>query len=294
MRSSGIIVSDKSLSPVIMTSPVKRPMEDKTVVVPALEKALDILEFIALRGTGASVKTLASELSIPIASAYRTVRYLCLRRYLAEEAGTEGSYILGSQFLYLADLTTRQSSLISEAVPYMRKLAAATGQTCQLAVLQDNGVTYIEQTLPTKPVTIIAALRTIVPINVSACGKVLVAALPEHQQQHFLQQANLLRQTPNTIVDPILLQRELNQVRRDGYALDHEEYARGIGCCAAPIIDHRQHTIAAIGITGHISDYSQAEALQQLIDHVRQAAAHISHVLGGEPNGERLRGNSWG
>lgn len=254
---------------------------DQPLVVPAVEKALDIMEFIAQRGSSVTIKELSVHLDIPIATAYRTVRYLCARRYLAEHAQIEGAYILGSQFMQLAHLATKQSKLHIEAEPIMRKLAKLTGQTTQLGILQDLGVTYIEQIMPTTPVSIIATLRTILPVNVSASGKVLVAHLSPHEQDEFLRNIHLVANTPNSIVDKALFREELERVRMNGYALDREEYARGIGCCAAPVCNYRGQVIAAVGITGHIADYTSEQSLERLVAYVKTAAEEISRTLGG-------------
>lgn len=257
--------------------------EGSVTVVPALEKALDILEYIAQRGTYVTVKEVSNGLGIPLATAYRTIKYLWSRKYLQTKSEAGGEYYLGPQLLYLAHLITKQFDLISIAKPVMNELAAKSGQTAQLGVLQDFGVVYIEQALPAKPVNIIAALRTVIPVNVSASGKVLVAHLPAGEQDFFLKNAHLPPQTENSIVDIDEFKQELQKVKEQGYALDHEEYARGIGCAAAPIQDCTGQTIAAIGITGPIVDYIDARKLEHLVQLVKRAAAKISQELGEVP-----------
>ncbi|MCA9911642.1 MAG: IclR family transcriptional regulator, partial [Anaerolineae bacterium] len=218
-------------------------------------------------------------LDIPIATVYRTVKYLCTRNYLKENAAADGRYFLGSQLSILAHQATGHRDLIYLAKPFMRELAIKSGQTAQLGILQDYQVVYIEQALPARPVNIIAALRTGVPVNVSASGKVLVANLPESERDQFLSQAQLARQTPESIVEIASFEQELQRVLQQGYGADCEEFARGIGCVAAPIRDHRQQVIAAIGITGHISEYLHQDRLQILINLVTNAAAQISDSL---------------
>jgi len=251
-------------------------VEKKVQVVPALEKALDILEYIAERGDFVTTKEISAELGIPIATTYRTVNYLCCRNYLRENPDVEGGgYSLGSQIQVLADHITRQFDLISVALPTMRRLAAQSEQTVQLGVLQDGQVIYIEQVLPAKPINIIAALRTSIPVNVSASGKVLVAYLPLQEQLDFLENAVLEPRTKRSITDLALFQEELRLVRQQGYALDYEEYARGIGCLAVPIQNRRGQVIAAIGITGHSTEYS-GEKLDQYALLAREAGRTIS------------------
>lgn len=252
-----------------------------TPIVPALVKALDILEYLAAKGTPATVKEMAADLDIPVATAYRTVKYLTSRRYLVESQRSEGFYEFGPQISYLSHLYTNQSSLIVDAHMALRELADITGQTSQLGVLQDFGVTYIDQCLPAKPVSIIATLRTVVPINLSACGKVLVAHLPESEREAFLRKAPLVAQTKKSVVDLDRFAEQLEAVRAQSYALDHEEYARGIGCLAAPIWDYRQQIVGAIGITGHIAEYNDSDRLIQLIRWVDSAARTVSVRMGG-------------
>lgn len=248
----------------------------KVMVVPALEKALDILEFLANASKPMTVKEIAQVLNIPIVTAYRTVNYLCSRNYLREG---QGGYTLGDQISRLAHQMSRQADWVAEASPILRRLALQSEQTAQLGILRGFGVMYIDQKMPPHPVSIIAALRTILPINVSASGKVLVANLPSKEREYFLQHAELPAQTENTLTDLDELRAELERVREQGYALDFEEYARGIGCVAAPIRDADQHTVAAVGITGHISDYLDSERLSRLIGYVQQAAQEISALV---------------
>lgn len=253
---------------------------EKTVtIIPAVAKALDVLEYIARREVAASAKDIATDLDIPIATVYRTVKYLCWRNYLKETDTGDGRYLLGSQIIVLANQMTLQRDLIHLAKPFMRELAAKSGQTAQLGILQDYQVMYIDQALPARPVNIIAALRTGIPVNVSASGKVLVAHLPENERRAFLRQASLAKNTPKTIVDLEAFEQELQQVIAQGYGLDREEFARGIGCIAAPIRDYRDQVNAAIGITGPISAYLDPDHLQELIRLVKKTAEQISESL---------------
>lgn len=253
--------------------------QKKPTVVPALEKALDIMEYIARKRRSVPLKEVSTELGISSATVYRTVNYLCHRQYLRKDPQVDGAYLLGPTLLSLSDAITEQIDLLTEAAPILKELATNSEQTAQIGILQDFGVMYIEQALPAKPVNIIAALRTIIPVNLSASGKVLVAYLPPREQTYFLEHAQLVRQTENSIVDPASFQQELLTVRQAGYALDREEYARGIGCVAAPILDHTGQTVAAIGLTGKVADYA-GDNLERLVSLVKAAANEISQKIG--------------
>jgi DNA-binding IclR family transcriptional regulator len=249
-------------------------------IVPAVERALNVLEYLARQNSSVTLKNISTYLEIPSVTTYRLVRFLSSRGYIREDSQTEGEYRLGFKILDLAYLLSKQQDLNAAAKPVMKELSEKTGQTTQLGILRGYGVIYIEQVLPMKPVNIVAGLRTLMPVNVSASGKVLVAFLPNEEQDAFLQNAELPPQTLQSITDIRMFKQELIKVKENGYAMDNEEYARGIACLAAPIMDHSGNVKAAIGTTGHITAYTDKGNFLRLSQDVVSAAVKISESIG--------------
>lgn len=248
--------------------------------VPAVERALNIFEYLGSQEKPMSFNEIASALRIPSVSAFRIVKCLCSRGYLSEDPSLQGRYSLGFQFLHLAHLLSKRSDLSALVMEPMRKLAEKSGQTAQLGILHENGIMYISQALSTKPINIIAALRVVLPINISASGKVLVAFLESKAQEEFLAKVQFSNFTPNSIYERDKFLMELAKVREKGYAIDNEEYARGIGCLAAPIFNYTGENVAAIGITGPISDYHNQDNLELLKRWVLETAEEASERIG--------------
>jgi DNA-binding IclR family transcriptional regulator len=80
-----------------------------------------------------------------------------------------------------------------------------------------------------------------------AVSKVLVAHAPGRRAR--LDPSRWTAYTPWTITSPAAYDAELARVRRDGYALDREEYAPGFACVCAPIADPNGRVSAAIAIS---------------------------------------------
>jgi DNA-binding IclR family transcriptional regulator len=82
------------------------------------------------------------------------------------------------------------------------------------------------------------------PLHCTALGKILLAfgdtPIPSSLESH----------TPHTITDVKVLQHELEQIIRQGYAVDDEEFDSGIRCIAVPAIDYRGKLAGALGISG--------------------------------------------
>jgi IclR family acetate operon transcriptional repressor len=106
-------------------------------------------------------------------------------------------------------------------------------------------------------------------------GKVLLAWLPAAERERLLGGRRLERLTPASITDPRRLERELEQVRRRGFALDNEEAFPGIRCVAAPLRDREGRALAAVSVTVPAQRMGPRRQAQ-LKSWVMDAAARIS------------------
>jgi IclR family acetate operon transcriptional repressor len=74
----------------------------------------------------------------------------------------------------------------------------------------------------------------------------MLAWLPEHEIRRILSQRGMPRFTPNTISEPDALIEELRLVRRNGHAVDREEFQPGVICVGAAIRDHLGAVVGAL------------------------------------------------
>ena len=256
-------------------------MANENIVVPALERALNIMEYLTKNDAPVSLKEISGNLKIPTASAFRLMKNLSARGYVREINNGQLQYSIGPQIMRLAYNCQRSMSITTIAKPWMENLSEKTGQTSQLAILRGQDVIYVEQSFPSVPVNIIATLHCPVQINVSAAGKVLLAYAPNNECERILSSMPLHKNTEKTITDQERFRKELALTQKRGYGIDDEEFADGIGCLAAPIFNFHGDCIASIGITGHIRDYKDNIRFQTLIQETKFAASEISTAFGG-------------
>jgi IclR family acetate operon transcriptional repressor len=86
--------------------------------------------------------------------------------------------------------------------------------------------------------------------------------------------------SPRTIVTLPHLFEELDAIRRQGYAIDDEEHAVGVRCVAAPVFSASGEVVAAIGVTGTVSQLND-DYMPSLGKIVQTAALKLSAQLGG-------------
>lgn len=252
-------------------------MPIQNTFVPALERALNIIEYLSNCTNGVTLKQISHHLDIPAASAFRLIKNLVNRGYVTEITNGQTTYILGNQIMKIASSAKRNSSLTSTAKPIMQQLANQLKQTVQLAIWQNGSLFYIEQAFSTAPLSVIAPLYEPVAINTSASAKIILSYLPEDERTLAISQCAFEKLTPNTITEPTKFIDEIKKSNVQGFGLDSEEFSLGIGCLSVPIFDSKNLCISALGITGPIQTYQNnfSEMLSCLLD----ASKKISNAL---------------
>lgn len=248
---------------------------------PASLRTLQILDLFMNDPSPKTLKTISQQLDIPFTSLYRIAMCMQEYRYLVEDPTRPNHLRLGYKISQFSDIAFSEKNLIKIALPFMKKVAGELNQACQLCILEKNGVCTIEQYLPKSAITYITELNEIIPINVSASGKILTALLPPKEQELFLSKAapNFSKNTDKTITDLQLLQKKLTEAASQGYGTDDEEYALGIGCISVPIFASGKKPIAAIGTTGPIEFYQSDDSFHSILLYLKKTAQEISEKI---------------
>jgi DNA-binding IclR family transcriptional regulator len=170
-------------------------------------------------------------------------------RGFVEQLSDRGKYRLGYGIARLGSALTRHRDLAHEGRVACEALAADTGETVNLAILDGARVINISEVRGSGAVAIQTWVGQSTPAHATSSGKVLLAHLPGLDLEALLG-ADLQRYTDHTIIDRDLLARELESVRQRGWASSVEEYELGLNALAAPVRDHDGTVVAAISVAG--------------------------------------------
>ena len=243
--------------------------------VQSVDRALGILERLARAGE-LGVTELAQEMGVHKSTAFRLVTTL-EDHGLVEQTEERGKYRLGMGILRLAGATTARLDLVQEARPVCRQLATATGETVNIAVLSDASALYVEQVAGSSALQSHNWVGQHIPLHATSNGKVLLSGLPDDELASLLE--DLPSYTELTITARDLLTAELEKVREEGYAVAVDELEVGLTAAAAPIRSAHGDVIASVSVSG--STYRMSgDALDEVIAHLREAAAEVSRRLG--------------
>ncbi len=217
----------------------------------SIDIALNALEIFSAEKRQVGISEMAKLLGKKVSTIHRTVTVLKNRGYI-EQALERGKYRLGLKAFELGCVYQNQSDVMREAMQKLESLAHSTKETINLAVL-DQGmkeIAYIAKIDSPHVLKTDIQIGTKLFAHCTALGKVLLAFLePEQLDSLFPAHEALATYTSKSLSSTDQLRRKLIEVRRDGYALDVEEFRNEVVCIAMPYRDVNKRVVAAISVT---------------------------------------------
>jgi len=212
--------------------------------IQSVDRAITLLEAIAEAGGESTLTELSRRTRLNISTCHHLLSTLVARGYVAK-VPVRRSYALGARIHYLCNASL-QVDLPARAAPFIERINEKTGETVHLAVLQGDAMMKIAKRESRHPVRVdTGTLGKSDAPHATASGKAMLAWLPEDDMRRVLS-SGLPRFTAKTITEWPALIEALRHVRRNGYAMDDEEYQPGVICVGAPIRDHNGAVVGAI------------------------------------------------
>ena len=209
-----------------------------------------------------------------------TVRRLAFELVAAGalDRAPDGVLTVGTRLWQLGTLAPLTEPLRTVALPFIEDLSTALQQHVQLAVLEGREAVVVERMSRPDAVGLVSGVGGGLPLHCSAVGKVLLAhgdaalfdALVERGFDRF---------TPQTIIDPVQLRRELGDCRRTGTAIVREELTPGADSVATRIMDGEGRVVAALSVVVRSGSVSLTAAVPSVVT----SGLGISRRLGWTP-----------
>ena len=262
--------------------------------VPAVRKAIRLFEVLSAARNPMGLSEIARAIDANKNMTFRLLTTL-------QDEGWVGAVQPGPQYrmtlapFEVASRTVGQMTLKTAAAGPMRELWDEIGESLYLGILHEDTVLYIEHLDSRQDVRIAGAIGGRYPLHCAAAGKVLLAQAGDGLLNKLVA-AGLERFTENTRCDPDDLRAELASVRERGWALDNEEYGRGILCFAAPISDHAGKVVGSVGTSVTTLAYTKERLVDELGPKVLTTARLISQNMGSSGSAENeqtVRAPSW-
>ena len=244
-----------------------------------VKKAMDILDCLGRAQTPLAASELGRRLEMPRSTTYRLLTTLSLGGYVTQDLENPEKYRLGFKIVELASSLLDSIELRQQAAPFLRELRDHANEVVHLVALEHGRVAYIDKLECSQAVRMHSSIGRQGFVHCTSVGKAMLAFLPESAVANIIEQHGLPALTGNTITEVPALHRELDKVRRQGYAIDDLENEEGIRCVGAAILNHEGQPVAALSVSGPAFRLT-LERAEELGPAVRMTAQGISRQLG--------------
>jgi DNA-binding IclR family transcriptional regulator len=253
----------------------KRPVYD----VPGLRAGLQISRLLC-----EAPKPLGLAELCQVSGLNKHMVYRCLQTLLAEgvvvETGDGPKYEPSLLAFHYHALPVARMTVTRAATEPLRALWEELNECVYLGVLHEDRILYLIHHEGGREIRAGGGrMGGRYCLHADGAGKVLAAYADDALRERLLA-AGLEKLTPHTHTDRKGFLAELARVRQQGFAIDREEYIRGVICFGAPVFDLAGAVAGAICCSVLTIHYSQVELASRIGPQVLETARRISRTLG--------------
>lgn len=247
--------------------------------VQSVDRALSILETLAEDDEGYRLSDLAIRTGLSASTVHRLLATLESRRFVQFDRA-ESKWHVGVRSFTVGASFARRRNFSTQAIPYLRKLRDLTRETANLAVVDDEFIIVLTRMESREIMRSLTQVGGRVPMVTSGVGKAVLATYSDEDVGAVIRHHGMPRLTEKSIVRPSDLFRELEKIRKQGFALDDEEACMGLRCIAAVVYNDCAEPLAAISVSGMTSRLTD-DRLPEIGQIVREVAGELTVALGG-------------
>ncbi len=258
------------------TSKVKR--ERNEYAVQSVTNAISILEMLGESEHEQSMGEIYTKLKLTKSNVNKLLATLERLGYVENNQYT-GNFRLGVKTFQISQTYINKLSLPEISLPLMKDLRDHVKESVYISILHKENVVYMSVVETDLPVRVLPRMGNVGPAYATATGKVQLAALEDREIEAYYP-GEFVKYTPRTISSMNRLLEEMNKVRRDGYAVDDEEYEQGVRCVAAPVKNFMGNVIAGITISAPVERMGNTRIEKELLPRLLETADKLSIKFG--------------
>lgn len=227
------------------------------------------------------VSELSRQLSLPKAVVHRILKSLALNDLLELDMSTR-RYRFGPGALVIGLAALRNLDMPRQARPVLDDLVRETAETATLSMRQGDFRTYVAQVLSPQEVKMSVVIGRRFPLYAGSSSKCMLAMLSSTDRQAYFDRVRLDPLTPATITGREELEKELERVRRAGFAVSRGERESDAGSVAAAVLDAGGEVWGSVSICGPGARFERSD-IPRYGTLVKQAAVRLSETMGYRP-----------
>ena len=251
---------------------------EPTGQVRSVAKAMELLELLLARRAPLTLQELSTASGYPKSTVHALLS--TLRDHAMVEQRPDGKYALGIRLFECGCAVSATWDITRSARPHLEQLAAETGVSAFLSVLDGGSVLSFDQCPGSAGMLVVPEVGYRLPLHATSQGKLLLSQFSDAEVRNRLQASGMPAFTPHTITDTERLLPALTEIRMQGYAVEDGEYKIGLRSVSAPVFDRSGRMRYAMGVVGLFRRIHSGEfenAVTQVVHHAAMLSVDLGH-----------------
>lgn len=239
--------------------------------IQSVVEAIELLDALAQEDTNPTISVLASKVGLSRNKVFRLMSTL-EEKGLVEQNTETKTFHLGLQALEMAQHILKSDNLIRLAHPVMVNLAHKLNEAVYITVMSNDEVLFLDMVDSFQQVKAVDLVGRRFPFFTNAAGKVIKSV----SSIDIFGRASKRRGIP----DPEQLEKELDEIRRKGVAVDFNGLGEGICAVAVVIRDYAGKVVGALTMLAPSFRMLQERLEDEVIPSMREGAEQLSMKFG--------------
>jgi DNA-binding IclR family transcriptional regulator len=218
-------------------------------LVQSVDRTLTILEVLSDYSDGLGITDISERVNLHKSTVYRLLSTLSYKGYVVQDEETS-KYKITFKLFELGSKKVDKLDLLNCSKSYTKALMESVNEVVHLVIREDTEIVYIDKVEANNTISMASRVGKRNPMYCTATGKGMLAFMPEEEVLKVWNSSKIIKLTKNTNTDFILFKKELQAIKKNGYAIDDEENEMGVRCVGAPIFNINGKVAGAISVSG--------------------------------------------
>ena len=246
------------------------------MAVKSADRVLDIFEHLSQFPEGLTAKEISDDLGWAGSSTIGLLKTLSEREYLSVDK--KKRYSLGPKLISLGMMAVSMLDICKIAEPILQDTMKTVEETVFLAILSGSELIYIAKVNSKRTISTNVNVGMRKPLYCTGLGKALLAFMDKDKSDKIMDKIQFETFTENTVANKEELKQQLDEFRKQSYAVDNGEIEEELWCVAVPIFNAKGEVIAAMSSAGPKSRMIAKHDL--VVNTLKAASSQISRKFG--------------
>lgn len=215
------------------------------------DKIFLVIEVLAQEGS-LGLQDLSNRVGLNKSTTHRILNSLIYLDYAKQDEATS-KYRLSFKIWEIANHFINKIDIVDILRPIIRELVNKIEETVHLVQLEGEHAIYLDKIESySNTIRMASNVGKTIPLYCSGVGKALLANMKDSEIETIWNNSKIICHTEYTITNFNTFMKEIQMVRKLGYALDNEENETGVRCIAAALQTKGQDSIYAFSVSAPI------------------------------------------